>query len=164
MNERTISGAEEPASAQLQTRTKPLRRILVVEDDVTIRQLNTEILSRSGYEVDAAEDGAVAWDALQANRYDLMITDHNMPKVSGVELLMKLRAARMTLPVIMATGVLPQGEFARNPWLQLDATLLKPYTIDELLGKVQEVLRTTNGIHEPDAMPPGRPLENRLPL
>ena len=145
MNERTISGAEEPASAELQSRILPPHRILVVEDDSTIRRLNTQILLRSGYEVDDVEDGAVAWDALQLNRYDLIITDHKMPRMSGVELIEKLRAARMALPVIMATGMLPKEEFARNPSLEPDATLIKPYTIYELLEKVQEVLRTTTG-------------------
>jgi DNA-binding response OmpR family regulator len=83
-----------------------------------------------------------------------MITDHNMPKVSGVELLKKLRAARMALPVIMATGSLPDHEFARYPWLQPAATLLKPYTTDELLGTVREVLSATNGALDQILPPP----------
>ena len=82
----------------------PRHRILVVEDDADIRQLNTEALSQCGYHVDAAQDGAVAWDTLQASRYDLMVTDNDMPKVTGVELLKKLHAARLAVPVIMATG------------------------------------------------------------
>jgi DNA-binding response OmpR family regulator len=113
----------------------------VVEDDISIRQISTEVLIHSGYEVDAAEDGAAGWEALQANSYDLMITDNNMPKMSGVELLSKLRAARMALPVIMATGALPKEEFTRYPWLQPAATLLKPYTVEEMLGTVKKVLR-----------------------
>lgn len=88
----------------------------------------SEVLIRHGYHVDAAEDGAVAWDALQANRYDLMITDNAMPHLTGIELLKKLRAARMTLPVIMATGSLPEAEFVVQPWLQPSAMVIKPYT------------------------------------
>ncbi len=131
----------ESASAPLQSQTSPPHHILVVEDDIAIRQLNTEVLLRSGYEVDGAEDGAAAWEALSADSYDLMITDNNMPKVSGVELLKKLRSARMALPVIMATGALPKEEFTRYPWLQPAAMLLKPYTIAELLRTVKKVLR-----------------------
>jgi DNA-binding response OmpR family regulator len=115
-------------------------RILVVDDDVCIREFSTEFLTHSGYEVDAAEDGAVAWQALNTDCYDLMIVDNNMPNVTGLELLKKLRAARMALPVIMATGTLPTHEFALSPWLIPDATLLKPFTCDELLGKVKAVL------------------------
>ena len=117
----------------------------MVEDDHAIRQLNTEMLKRSGYEVDAAEDGAAAWAALNNHSYDLLVTDNVMPKVTGVELLKKLRAARLALPVIMATGALPTQEFARYPWLEPAATLLKPYTAAELLRTVKKVLREADG-------------------
>jgi len=118
-------------------------RILVVEDDDSLRQLNTEVLKQSGYEVDAAEDGASAWESLQLHNYDLLITDQRMPRLSGVELLKKLRAARMALPVIMATGTAPKAEFTRQPWWQPAVVLLKPYTIPELLGVVRTVLYAT---------------------
>jgi DNA-binding NtrC family response regulator len=116
--------------------------ILVVEDEANIRKANTEILTDSGYHVDGAEDGAVAWEILQLKRYHLVITDNEMPKVTGVELLKKLHAARMGVLVIMATGTLPQEQFARYPWIRPVAVLLKPYTLVELLGAVKKVLHT----------------------
>ena len=116
------------------------QRILVVDDDSGIRNLNAAALSSSGYEVDSAEDGAAAWDALNSRSYDLIITDNNMPKVTGVDLLKKLRSARMDMPVIMATGTWPAEEFARFPWLQPTAGLLKPYSFRELLRTVKKVL------------------------
>src|ERR1041385_5324755 len=79
-------------------------RILLVDDDVDIRQTNTELLMRFGYQVDSAEDGAAGWAALRVSHYDLVITDNNMPKVSGLEMVDKLRAAHMPLPVILASG------------------------------------------------------------
>jgi len=124
--------------SQLQPR--PPYRILVVEDDESLRQLNTEVLKQSGYAVDAADDGDVAWETLQLTSYDLLITDQNMARVCGIELLKKLRAARMELPVIMVTGTMPEAELALHPWLQPAAVLLKPYTIPELLGVVRDVL------------------------
>jgi DNA-binding response OmpR family regulator len=136
---------EIAASGPLQCPTKPPCRILVVDDDIIFRQLNTEALLRSGYEVDAAEDGAAAWEALQIKAFNLLITDHNMPGLTGVELIRKLRAARMVLPVIMATGALPKEELTLCPWLQPDALLFKPYTIAELLGTVKTVLREADG-------------------
>ena len=116
----------------------------MVDDDISIRQFNVEVLIHSGYAVDVAEDGAVAWHSLQLNNYDLLITDQNMPKVSGVELVRKLRAARMALPVILASGAMPQEELDRHPRLKIEATLHKPYTVSELLTTVQAVLRTTD--------------------
>jgi len=134
-----ISQSGDPVSgAPLHGETNPRQRILVVEDDAAIRRLNTEILTYSGYHVDAAEDGAVAWDALQQNNYDLMVTDNDMPKVTGVELIQKVQAARMPLPVIMATGILPEFTCYGSPQPML--TLLKPYTLHELLATVKEVL------------------------
>jgi two-component system response regulator QseB len=158
----------EPASVSLQSRTHPTRRILVVEDDSDIRQLGTELLTRSGYEVDCAADGAAAWEALNTDTcYDLMIIDNNMPKLTGVGLLKKLRAARMALPVIMATGILPEHEFTRYPWLQPAATLLKPYTADELLGTVRNILHGIDNAQRqiaPLANWQDKPLSNRLSL
>lgn len=144
MNDIQILPACDPGvrdSAILQSQSNPPDRILVVEDDASIRQLNTERLRDSGYEVDAAENGAAAWQALNTHSYDLLITDNVMPKVTGIELLEKLRSARLTLPVIMATSAIPTEVLVRYPWLQPDATLLKPYTFAELLRTVKKVLR-----------------------
>jgi DNA-binding response OmpR family regulator len=153
MQDNKISQTEESAGAPLPRQRKPAHRILVVEDDLTICQLNADVLRHFGYQVDAAEDGAAAWDTLQRNRYDLMVTDNDMPKVSGVELLHKLHAAHMALPVILATGKPPQDEFTQYPWLQPAALLLKPYSFHELLGTVQQVLRATGPAGEPAAPP-----------
>lgn len=122
-------------------------RILVVDDDEDIRQLNTELLLNSGYQVDAAADGALAWNTLRLNDYDLLLTDHLMPPVNGLNLVKKLRDARMAMPVIVVSGTMWAKELRQHPWLQIDATLLKPYTADELLATVREVL------YAPDAMP-----------
>ena len=129
------SGCESPLD-QLNSR----RRILVVEDEQDLRQITAEVLVDAGYQVDVAGDGADAWSALQLAKYDLLITDQLMPKLSGVELLKKIHTARMTLPVIMATGYLPTWEFALHTWLQPVRMLLKPYSFQALLGMVNDVL------------------------
>lgn len=143
---KTPASLGEPRADQTHAGGPALPRILVVDDELVIRQLNTRMLVRSGYAVDTAEDGDAAWQALHAASYDLMITDNHMPKVTGVDLLKKVHAAGLALPVIMATGLMPEHEFARHPWLQPAAVLLKPYTMDELLGKVQEVLLSNHGL------------------
>jgi len=134
---------EKPDKAPFQHGPGPTHRILVVDDEADIRRLTSQALIGSGFHVDAAEDGAVAWETLQLNNYDLLITDHNMPKLTGVELVRKLRSARMALPVILATGKLPVELLFQNPSLQLAAMLPKPFSFEELLGTVKEVLLAT---------------------
>jgi two-component system OmpR family response regulator len=153
MTVNNMSHVGEPAGAPIQAPPKPTHRVLVVEDDEVIRHLNAEVLAHSGYQVDAAEDGAAAWDTLQRNPYDLLVTDNDMPRVSGVELLHKLHAAHMALPVILATGKLPEKEFLLCPWLQPAALLLKPYSFPELLGTVRNVLHAAGAAREPAAPP-----------
>jgi DNA-binding response OmpR family regulator len=139
---------EKPASSSRQCLPGPSHRILVVDGEPLMRCLNTKMLVDAGYHVDAAADGAVAWNALQLKCYDLLITDNDMTKVSGVELIEKVRAAGMALPIIMATGASPREQLARLPLFQPAAMMLKPYTPVEFLGTVQEVLRATNGACE----------------
>jgi len=154
MTKNIISQAGEPASARLEPRLNHRPRILVVEDENDIRQLNAEVLTDSGYRVDVAEDGAAAWAALQLCSYNLLITDQFMPKVSGVELLKKIHAARMALPVIMTTGILPTWEFALHPWLQATTMLCKPHTFDKLLGTVKHILQENASQRAEIAPPP----------
>ena len=116
------------------------RRILVVDDDHDVRQLSVDVLADSGYAVEAAIDGAAGWEALQVNRYDLVITDNKMPKMTGLEMIEKLRSAGMKVPVLMATGSLPIREFASKPWLYPDATLQRPFSNETLVGTVKKVL------------------------
>jgi DNA-binding response OmpR family regulator len=155
-----IPPAREAASAAPQSRTSPPRRILVVDDEPDIRRLNAEVLQNSGYHVDTAEDGKAGWEALHATRhspesYALLITDHDMPGLSGLALIRKVRAARMALPVIIATGTFPTEDLmTRYPWLQPVATLAKPYSVQQLLGTVETVLRTTDGAGGQTAPPP----------
>jgi DNA-binding response OmpR family regulator len=144
-----------PAGAQLHWETYPIpRRVLVVDDNPLIRELYTKALADAGYQVDGAEDGAGAWDALQVTAYDLLITDNLMPNVSGVDLLKKIYTARMTLPIIMATGTFPEEEFNLYPELQPEITLLKPHTVTEFLEAVEEVLYVHNGLREESVPPP----------
>jgi DNA-binding response OmpR family regulator len=99
MTDKKMSAAEKPGSAPLQCRPGSPPRILVVDDEPDISRSTAQTLAGSGFQIDAAEDGAAAWDTLQLNSYDLLITDHNMPKLTGVELVRKLRSAQIKLPV-----------------------------------------------------------------
>ena len=131
--------------------------VLVVDDDTSMRQFNCGMLLRAGYRVNAAVDGAAAWDAINAGRYDLMVTDNHMPKLTGIGLLAKLHGSNITLPVIMATGVAPKEELIKNPWLRPAATLLKPYSVEDLLNTVKEVLLENGIAWLQTAVPPNGP-------
>jgi DNA-binding response OmpR family regulator len=133
---------KDSAFVSAEAQVNPPRRILVVNDDNDTRQLSVDVLASVGYEVDAAVDGAAGWEALKANHYDLLITDNKMPKMTGVELIEKVRLTRVGLPVIMATSSLPQTVFVRKPWLKPDASLQWPFTNDVFLATVESVMRT----------------------
>ncbi len=140
MTNHFFASAAGTAGGSLQSQPNPDQRILVVEEAEDLRQLNAEVLLDAGFQVDAAEDGVAAWSALQLQPYDLLLTGQFLPKLSGVDLLKKLHTARMKLPVIMTTEILPTWEFALHPCLQAVAMLRKPFTIDKLLGLVKSVL------------------------
>ena len=125
-------------SRMLENPARPSVHILVVEDDADIREIYSCILIGSGYRVDTAEDGEAGWQALHAvsgNHYNLLITDNSMPKLSGVEMVGRLRAKRMDLPVILASGSTPVD----TERLQLAAILRKPFMPDELVQTVKDL-------------------------
>jgi DNA-binding NtrC family response regulator len=138
-----ISDFNGPICEPLPGQSNFRHRILVVEDERDLRQLTAEVLIDAGYQVDVAENGAAAWSTLQLSKYDLLIADQFMPWLSAVKLLKKIHAARMPLPVIMATGFLPTGEIMLHTWLQPVKTLLKPYSFEKLLSLVKNILQTT---------------------
>jgi DNA-binding response OmpR family regulator len=135
--------------------TKPPHHILVLDDDEDIREICVEALSQHGYQVDTAADGEAGWEALQARPYDLLITDHNMPKLSGLDLVKKVRAAGMPLAVIVASGSLSPEELGRHPSIQISAALPKPFSPAELVQAVQHVLCGQDVLGLPANSPPG---------
>ena len=118
-------------------------RILLVEDESVIRECSTRALADAGYHVDAVGDGQSGWEALHARHYDLLITDNQMPGLSGSDLILKLRSAQMTLPVILASGNILPEHLAMGSRDQPLTALPKPFTPNQLLAIVVEVLRLT---------------------
>jgi len=120
---------------------RPAARILVVEDDDDVSETIGRLLRHAGYQVDSACDGEAGWDALLRYRFNLLITDNRMPRLTGVELIGRLRAAGSLLPSILASGTLPWEEAEAPHELRPIATLEKPFTGFELLAKVRAALR-----------------------
>jgi len=115
-------------------------RILIVDDVPGIREILVAVFDRAGYCAKAAEDGEDAWAALRADSFDLLITDHEMPRLTGTELLRRVRASSTRLPVILMSGRIPYeeedlGELTRNGLM-----MTKPFSFNELLENVRSLL------------------------
>ncbi len=149
MKETKFFPAVEPDGSLLSFQQNLPQRILVVDRDPYVCHLCAHVLIRDGYDVNAAEDGAAGWEELQTNAYHLLITAHDLPKISGVQLIKKVRAARLDVSVVMVASKLPARGLARNPSLQLAATLLKPLPVAALLDTVKTALRAATPSRAP---------------
>ncbi len=129
----------EPATSPLRPVNRPAR-ILVLDDDDDIREIYKVVLGQNGYQVETAADGQTGWAMLQARRYDLLITDHEMPELTGLELVKKVWDAGMTLAIIFASGSLSHWELQQRSSVQIAAALPKPFSPGELVQTVQRVL------------------------
>jgi DNA-binding response OmpR family regulator len=115
-------------------------RILLVDDDEMFLPLAATVLTQAGFHVKTAVDGEAGWTALCAGDYDLLITDNDMPRLTGVELVMRARKARMTLPVVMASGSSVLEAIHGSGCLDLAAFLHKPFAIHELAGIASRIV------------------------
>jgi two-component system sensor histidine kinase and response regulator WspE len=81
------------------------QRVLVVDDSLTVRELERKLLTASGYEVDVAVDGMDGWNAVRGRDYDLLISDVDMPRMDGIELisLVKKDARLRSIPVMIVS-------------------------------------------------------------
>jgi two-component system, response regulator, stage 0 sporulation protein F len=148
MNAQNVSRVGASAKRALQREKKPSQSILVVEDEPDVRQLDFEALEESGYQVDTAENGLAALHSLKTSRYDLLIIEDEMSMVTGLELVKKLRSEGILVPVILVLGLMPTLAQSRNQWPQIQAILIKPYTVAELIKTVGEALLSAcNGVH-----------------
>ena len=129
-----------PAKAALQCQTHPPQRILVVEDEPDIRKLDAEVLRASGYQVVNAKNGLAALHTLNNDHFDLVIVEEEMPKLTGLELVKALRSEDIMTPFILVLRARPAKESNPNKWAQVQAILIKPYTVVELCKTVKEVL------------------------
>ncbi len=128
----------------------------MVDDDPCHSELGAGVLRRHGHSVDLAKDSEAAWEELLTNRYNLLVTENDLPGLTGVGLIKKLRSACMPLPVIIAIRTLPSWQSAEYPWLLNAARLFKPYTFEELLGLVRNALPPARRIGPAMAPLPGR--------
>ena len=119
--------------------------IWCVEDDASIRDIEVYALRSVGFEARGFSDGAAFWDALRAERPELVVLDVMLPGIDGIELLSRMRAsdALRDIPVIMATA--KGAEYAKIQILDLGADdyLVKPFGTSELLARIRTAIRHT---------------------
>lgn len=116
------------------------KQILVVDDDECVRLVISRLLRGAGYRVDCAVDGAAAWEELAEKHYDLLVTDHHMPRLTGLELLVKVRSSPPVIPVVFISGLLSRYDRDLTQLIFPGAALAKPFSPSELLSSVRGLL------------------------
>jgi DNA-binding response OmpR family regulator len=117
-------------------------RILVVDDEPTVREVVQHYLEREGYRVQAAEDGPAALAAFRAHLPDLIVLDLMLPGVDGLEVCRQVRAKGST-PIIMLTAKGHESDRIVGLELGADDYVVKPFSPRELVARVRSVLRRT---------------------
>lgn len=120
-------------------------RILVVDDEDVLREMLGDALRLSGFEVLEAADGSKALTILQGGKVDLIISDVNMPGMDGYEMLSHLRAQGDQTPAIMLTARRERADVTKGLKLGADDYVTKPFGLEELILRVNAVLRRTMG-------------------
>jgi len=116
-------------------------RILVAEDDAILADGVTRTLRQSGYAVDWVKNGAEADSALDTDNFDLLILDIGLPKVSGLDVLKRLRARDSRLPVLILTALDGVHDRVRGLDAGADDYLAKPFDLSELEARVRALVR-----------------------
>lgn len=116
-------------------------KVLVVEDDLGIRELLEFSLSLEGYEVTGAGNGAEALELIRSRRPDVVLLDVMMPVLDGYEVLEQVRADAMVraTPVIILSAKAGDGDLWRGWNLGVDSYITKPLDVDVLLEEIERV-------------------------
>lgn len=126
----------------------PQRRILVVEDEKAIRNAVTAYLEKEGYWVTAVGDGLTAMDQFEKHRFDLVVLDLMIPKLTGEQVCVEIRDTS-DVPIIMLTAKGEEGDRITGLEIGADDYLVKPFSPRELVARVRALLRRANVGEEP---------------
>jgi len=118
-----------------------LGKVLIIEDDGAIRRGIGDALRFAGYSVEEAADGVDGLQAAMAIEPNLILLDVLMPKMDGFAVLSEIRRARPTLPVIMLTAKGEESDRVTGLRAGADDYVVKPFSVNELLARVEAVLR-----------------------
>lgn len=87
--------------------------------------------------MEVAEDGQAGWEALEKGNYDILITDHDMPRLKGLDLIKRLRLAGNTIPVILASASQHENEAALRAPPYFATPVWKPFSVGEMVAKIE---------------------------
>ncbi|MBQ6106540.1 MAG: response regulator transcription factor [Lachnospiraceae bacterium] len=118
-----------------------MQKILIAEDDTELSRLFSYVLTGNGYSVTAVQNGEEALDALHREYYDLLIADIMMPVMNGYELVHSLRAAEQNIPVLMITAKGGFDDMEEGFRSGVDDYMVKPVNINEMVLRVNALLR-----------------------
>ena len=116
-------------------------RILLVEDDESIARFIAKGLSESGFVVDHVTDGLQGFNYATSTHYDLIILDMLIPRLNGIDLLGELRQNNLTIPILMLTARSSIADRVQGLNSGADDYLTKPFAFDELIARVNALLR-----------------------
>jgi len=119
-----------------------MARILVAEDDDSVRAFVVSALSMKGHEIVAAEDGGLAAEIVdeEQGRFDLLLSDIKMPIMDGIALALHVGASYPGMTIVLMTGFADQRERAHGLDALIYDVITKPFTLAELLAKVDDAL------------------------
>jgi excisionase family DNA binding protein len=115
-------------------------RVLVADDESSIRELLSKTLALAEYEVETAPDGRAALDRLRLGRYDLLIADLKMPGLDGLTLIREARRFKADLPVIIITGFSTESSAIEAVNLGVSGYLTKPFRVPQVLAAAARAL------------------------
>jgi excisionase family DNA binding protein len=115
-------------------------RVLVVDDEASIRDLLSKTLALAEYDVDLAPDGRTALDRLRIMPYDLLITDLKMPGVDGLSVIREARRLKTDLPVVIITGYSTEASAIEAVNLGVSGYLTKPFRVPRVLAVAAKAL------------------------
>ena len=119
----------------------PALRVLVVEDELSIRQGLCDVLTFRGYRVESAADGRAALSLIAALPFDLILLDVMLPEIDGFAVCAAIRAGRSEVPIVMLTAKGSEEDILHGFELGADDYVTKPFSVRQLLARVQALLK-----------------------
>ena len=120
----------------------PNMRVLIVDDFATMRRIVRNILRQIGLQnVVEADDGTTAWDVINRETIDFIVSDWNMPKMTGIELLRKVRGSEQyaDIPFLMVTAEAQQENIIEAAQAKVSNYIVKPFTADTMKQKIDKI-------------------------
>ena len=131
---------DRPAAATSTPVRNTRQRVLVVDDEASIRDLLSKTLALAEYDVDTAPDGTSALDRMRAFNYDLLIADLKMPGMDGLTLIRQAKRIKADLPVIIITGFSTESSAIEAVNLGVAGYLTKPFRVPQVLAAASKAL------------------------